>query len=509
MPPSIPNGFNNSPIVSGYTGSQGKRTPMIQLPLLGSSRFGSNSRSSSNAAAASSSSGKSLLDRLSSIIYTSDSASGDRDLYGGDDYSSNSGNAYSNAKRQSANAYRYSMHSSSDFVKDSGSGSRRSSSSKLSWLSWDACKFVGMCVAWYMSSAIANNIGKHILTEFRYPVSLTYGQFFFVAFYCILYGKVLGFAKLEKPTRENLSKTVPLAGFLIVGHVFNSVAISNAPVSFVHTVKAASPLFTVLMYRMLFGTKYPQTVYTALVPLTTGVMLACFKTKKDKKDADLVWGSVCALISCLVYVSQNIFSKKYLFADTNDTPLEAKKHRKMDKINVLLYSSVMSIIAMLPVWYLSEGKHLIEEGIFHNLDTSAIVSAGSSDPNAVDHHARPMRLLWLLWLNGTTYFGQNVLAVSVLSISTAVTYSIASLLKRVFVIVAAFIWFWQPVGFVQGVGVVLAFIGLYLYDKAKGDIKRGEKESLHKDVLPIGGRYSAMASNGTGMNGAVYPRKKF
>jgi solute carrier family 35 protein E1 len=84
-----------------------------------------------------------------------------------------------------------------------------------------------------------------------------------------------------------------------------------------------------------------------------------------------------------------------------------------------------------------------------------------------------------------------------------VTYSVASLVKRIFVIVVAIFWFGQSTTNVQAVGIGLtyataliieirkltlySFLGLYLYDRA-GDVARGEKiaraEQL-KNVDPL------------------------
>ena len=54
--------------------------------------------------------------------------------------------------------------------------------------------------------------------------------------------------------------------------------------------------------------------------------------------------------------------------------------------------------------------------------------------------------------------------------------SVASLLKRVFVICVAIVWFRQAVTALQWLGIALTFFGLYLYHGAKGDVERGEKE---------------------------------
>ena len=49
-------------------------------------------------------------------------------------------------------------------------------------------KLGALVLSWYICSSVTNNLGKLLLTEFNYPVTLTVFQFFFVAFYSIAYG---------------------------------------------------------------------------------------------------------------------------------------------------------------------------------------------------------------------------------------------------------------------------------------------------------------------------------
>jgi len=56
-----------------------------------------------------------------------------------------------------------------------------------------------------------------------------------------------------------------------------------------------------------------------------------------------------------------------------------------------------------------------------------------------------------------------------------VTYSIASLVKRVAVICIAIVWFAQAVHPIQAFGIALTFGGLYMYNLAKGDVEQGER----------------------------------
>ncbi|CAG8712602.1 13279_t:CDS:2, partial [Ambispora leptoticha] len=172
----------------------------------------------------------------------------------------------------------------------------------------DTIRFIVYCLLWYASSAITNNSGKQILNQFRYPITLTWVQFGFVLSYCYVFANWMGLTQLKSPTKLILLETIPLSLFQILGHVFSSFATSHVPVSFVHTIKALSPLFTVLLYRFVFRVRYSSSVYVSLFPLTIGVMLAC----SSHSTSNFI-GFLFAMGSTLIFVAQNIFSKKLLF----------------------------------------------------------------------------------------------------------------------------------------------------------------------------------------------------
>ncbi|KAF9348870.1 suppressor of loss of ypt1 [Mortierella sp. AD094] len=337
---------------------------------------------------------------------------------------------------------------------------------------YKASKLPILCLLWYLSSAVTNNIGKQIMNQFRYPVTLTFVQFVFVSLFCFILGSGFRMTTIRKPTIAIMHMTAPLVGFQVVGHVFSSVAISRVPLSVVHTIKALSPLFTVVFYRIILGTTYSREVYISLVPLTAGVMLAC---RLSLEFNNLV-GLICALASTLVFVTQNVFTKKILFS-TKATKLgglgnkESTKEddsveeggstnaQKLDKINILFYSSTMAAICMIPIWLYAEGMGLMfpdESGVYHH---------------ATGHSSGFWAVSWLLFLNGVSHFFQNVLAFSVLALTSPVTYSIASLVKRIVVIVASIIYFHQTLGTTQWTGVALTFWGLWLYNSAKNAAK--------------------------------------
>ena len=103
--------------------------------------------------------------------------------------------------------------------------------------------FVLLCGLWYSTSALSSNTGKAILTQFRYPITLTFVQFGFVAFYCLLFmSPAIRFTRMRKPTKTILRSTFPMGLFQVGGHIFSSIAISRIPVSTVHTIKVSEGL---------------------------------------------------------------------------------------------------------------------------------------------------------------------------------------------------------------------------------------------------------------------------
>lgn len=331
---------------------------------------------------------------------------------------------------------------------------------------------------WYTSSALTNTSSKSILNAFDMPATLTVVQFAFVSSLCIflawlasvfpvLRTKITALRHpIRKPTRDVIVTTLPLAAFQIGGHLLSSSATAKIPVSLVHTIKGLSPLFTVLAYRLVYDIRYPQATYLSLIPLTLGVMLAC--SGKASYGGQLT-GLIEALLATLIFVTQNIFSKK-LFNEAAKAESEGQgaQSKKLDKLNLLCYSSGMAFVLTGPIWFWSEGLHLLKD-FYHEGAVDLTES-----PNSMDHGRLTLEFIF----NGIFHFGQNILAFILLSMVSPVTYSVASLIKRVFVIVLAIIWFRSPTTPIQAVGIAMTFLGLYLYDRTSESNKADRKAQM-------------------------------
>ncbi|KLJ09078.1 hypothetical protein EMPG_15497 [Blastomyces silverae] len=379
-------------------------------------------------------------------------------------------------------------------------------------------RLIGLCVIWYMTSALTNTSSKSILTTLSKPITLTIVQFAFVSIWCSVLATLASLFPslrraipalkhgLRKPSVDVIRTTLPLAVFQVLGHILSSMSTSQIPVSMVHTIKGLSPLFTVLAYRIIFRIKYARATYLSLVPLTTGVMLACssgFSTN--------FFGIICAFCAALVFVSQNIFSKK-LFNESNRA--ETEDHtggpRKLDKLNLLYYCSGQAFLLTLPIWFVSEGYSLTKD-FLHDFSINLSTKSGT-----LDHG--PLMLEFVF--NGVSHFAQNILAFTILSMISPVSYSVASLIKRVFVIVVAIVWFGSTTTSVQAFGIGLTFLGLYLYDRTSHDDAANRRANADRfyhinknPLLPLntnsnggaGGVSSPSSSRPWDSNGYVFP----
>ena len=348
-------------------------------------------------------------------------------------------------------------------------------------------RLVGLCCAWFSASILTNTSSKAILTALPRPITLTLMQFFLVSFWCLflswLAKRNAGIRAaipvlkngIRRPSKEIIMTTLPLTAFQIGGHILNADAMARIPVSLVHTIKGLSPLMTVFAYRAFFDIRYSVPTYLSLIPLTLGVIMACSASFKG----NLV-GLAYAFGSAILFVTQNIVSKRIFNeaakAEADGAPMA---RRKPDKLNLLCYSSVLAFIVTFPIWVWSEGVPMFAD---YWQDGSIELR---QKPGALDHGRLSMEFIF----NGTFHFGQSMIAFILLGMISPVTYSVASLIKRVAVIIFAITWFGNPMTRIQGFGFVLTFIGLYLYDRtsdaAKADKRAKQNAVTTQPLLPL------------------------
>ncbi|CAK9826714.1 Solute carrier family 35 member E1 homolog [Anthophora retusa] len=201
------------------------------------------------------------------------------------------------------------------------------------------------------------------------------------------------------------------------------------------------PFFTVFLSRIILKEKQTWKVYLSLVPIVLGVGVATL----TELSFNMI-GLLSALASTMAFSLQNIYSKKVL----HDT--------RIHHLRLLLILGRLALILFSPIWLLYDLRRLIYDP----------VTGGSADLSYY--------ILGLLFLDGVLNWLQNIIAFSVLSIVTPLTYAVASASKRIFVIAVTLLVLGNPVTWLNILGMTMAICGVLCYNKAKYD-QRLEKEN--------------------------------
>lgn len=106
---------------------------------------------------------------------------------------------------------------------------------KVAEMYYHTIKFLVLCILWYTSSAVSNTLGKQILNEQPYPVTLTFIQFGLTSLFSFVYS--YSFNNIQKLDWGVVNDVGPMAIFQIGGHVFSSLALTYITVSSSHTIK--------------------------------------------------------------------------------------------------------------------------------------------------------------------------------------------------------------------------------------------------------------------------------
>lgn len=201
-------------------------------------------------------------------------------------------------------------------------------------------------------------------------------------------------------------------------------------------------------------------VYLSLIPIVVGIGLA--SVHSPSKDPNISWGIIFAFVSTFNLALLNVFSKKLLTTS-------------FSAISLLHLITKLSLTIFVPFY--------ICVSIFHS-------------PEPLSFSFLTPVLPFILLLDGFMSFSQNILAFTLLSMCSPLTYSIANCSKRVAIISLSFVFFsMNNISTTSIVGIVISLFGILCYNFAKHQEKKSQNDAASKSF--------ADQTNGKLMNGST------
>lgn len=219
--------------------------------------------------------------------------------------------------------------------------------------------------------------------------------------------------------------------------VLGLMALKQATVSFVETIKSSSPIFTVFISQFMIGEVTGLWTKFTLIPIMFGLAL-CSSFEINFS----LFGFMSAILTNFTECLQNVFSKLLLCSDKYKlTPLE-----------VQFFSSTASAVILIPM-------------LFFTIDLNE------------QNYSFLSLILYLI--NGISFHCQTLLAFTLMSYISPVTHSVCNTLKRALLIWFSVYIFNNNVGYVSAFGTFMVIIGVLLYIKAKNNEKLGSLKTTN------------------------------
>lgn len=294
---------------------------------------------------------------------------------------------------------------------------------------------------WWATNIVTVIANKWIfqILQFAFPLTLT-GVHMLVcsigAWLTLRVFKVVPFVQI--PLHNCLTNVFPLALVFFVNIILGNISLRYIPVSFMQTVKSAVPAFTVLLQVFGLGMSFPRGIYLALIPVVGGVTMAT----ATEVNFEMI-GFSCALIACLTTAVQSVLSSVLLTGQY-----------RLDSVNLLYYMAPLAFLVNLPFAFYFEAQGVMNHSYS---DISAPV------------------IIMLLTFSGFVAFLLNLSVFFAIKSTSALTFTVFGNLKVVIVIILSVIIFQNEITVYNGLGCIVAFVGICAYSYQEYTIKEQKR----------------------------------
>lgn len=214
--------------------------------------------------------------------------------------------------------------------------------------------------------------------------------------------------------------------------VLGLIALEHVPVSFVETIKATAPAFTVIFARLILKERTATPVMLTLIPVVAGLILC----SASELRFDTIGFAAAVLNNCADCV-QNVMSKRML------------THLKPTQLQ--FYTSVAALALQTPFVIRDAGILLQSWGAQEDDSEDTSIGIGK-----------------LLLMDAIFYHLQSVSAYCTMSCMSPVSQSVANTLKRSLLVWASILYFGNPVTSNGVIGIIMVVSGVFLYNHVRG-----------------------------------------
>jgi solute carrier family 35 protein E1 len=234
------------------------------------------------------------------------------------------------------------------------------------------------------------------------------------------------------------------------------VSLGAGPVSFTHIVKAMEPFFSALVSALLSNKWMPWYVYATLLPVVGGVGYASYK---ETNFSWLAFGT--AMGSNLAFALRAVLSKVAMTPKKTAGGVNDNNNAAAMIGTALTPANVFGLVTCAAFW-ISIPLALIGEGSSLRslwkaaLTTTAGKFQGWWSPASLT--------LWRdIAISGFFHYMNNEVMYLALDNVHPVTLAVGNTMKRVFIMVAAVMFFQNTITFQSGLGAAVGIAGVLLY----------------------------------------------
>lgn len=335
-----------------------------------------------------------------------------------------------------------------------------------------------LLTVWFASSVCSTLVNKGLMDRFPYAVTLSAVHLLssVLVDLCIVWYRGLRIHF----RRDVFLSCMPVAATINAGKLMTYVSYGLVPASLTHTAKASSPVFSVLVSKVLFNQVPSRMTFLSLIPITVGVTLSAL--------TEINWvfsGFLAAVAAALANVLNSTYTKKALHPHPHPIGVPAP-----DPLVFHMYTASAAVAMLLPYALLVELPNIT---LFQSAsDTAAAAGALATQtvsfqsivplPAPTTLHSIPVGSSSLaaasvavthvfpwssMLLSLVLHYLQNISNIYFLSGVSVLTHQVAQSLKRLVNIAGAVLYFGNRVTPMNVVGMGLALLGFSMYSAAK------------------------------------------